>query len=49
MIIQINYLNVEYDSKTMNIVNIHNIEINKEQIINITKKNKIYKKKLKIK
>ena len=37
----INYLNVEYDSEKMNIINIHNIEINKEKIINITNKKKM--------
>ena len=43
---KINYLSVEYDQDNMNIINIHNLEINDDGIINITNLKKTYIKKM---
>ena len=43
---KINFLNVEYDQDNINIINIHNLEINNDGIINIINLKKKYKKKM---
>ena len=43
---KINFLNVEYDPDNMNIINISNLEINDNEIINITNLKKTYLKKM---